>query len=80
MSLTWRDICLLLPAFPAIEQLFLCRNSLRDTQNLRLPPDALQKLNLLNLESTDSESFEPYKVFGDLPNLEKLILNKNPLK
>ena len=34
----------------------------------------------LNLESANLSSFEGIKVFGNLPKLEKLILNKNKLK
>ncbi|CAD8138498.1 unnamed protein product [Paramecium pentaurelia] len=81
MYLTWQDISLIIPAFPMIQQLLLCRNNFIDYDNLQFRNTDLQALKILNLESTQLSQFEcVQKSFGNLPNLERLILNKNNLK
>ncbi|CAD8054213.1 unnamed protein product [Paramecium sonneborni] len=81
MQLTWQDISLIIPAFPMVQQLLLCRNVLVDYENLKFRNTDLQALKLLNLEQTEISQFECIqKSFGHLPNLERLILNKNNLK
>ncbi|CAK92473.1 unnamed protein product (macronuclear) [Paramecium tetraurelia] len=81
MQLTWQDISLIIPAFPMVQQLLLCRNILVDYENLQYRNTDLQALKVLNLEQTDLSQFECIqKSFGHLPNLDRLILNKNNLK
>lgn len=81
MNLSWKDINAVLPAFPVLEELILCKNDLTDTENINLRDSDLQNLIFLNLESANLSVFDDkLKKFGDLPKLEKLILNKNKLK
>lgn len=81
MGLSWKDISAILPAFPVLEDLILCLNDLTDTENINLREKDLQNLKFLNLESANLEEFDDnLKKFGNLPNLEKLIMNKNKLK
>lgn len=70
-----------LPAFPVLEELFVCRNDMTDFENIDVRDSDLAKLTLLNLESTNLQDIEGLKPF--LPrfsNLQRLILNKNRIK
>lgn len=85
MQLNWKQIEYVLPAFPNVEELILCKNQLHDPRNVDeivLRPNIdLQNLKFLNLEETGLETFTGImNVFGKLPNINKLILNKNSLK
>ncbi|CAK72662.1 unnamed protein product (macronuclear) [Paramecium tetraurelia] len=80
MQLNWKDISLIIPAFPKVQQLLLCKNTLVDYENLQFRNTDLQDLKILNLEQTGLQDFDyVQKSFGNLPNLERLILNKNNL-
>ena len=59
----------------------LCKNELIDYENLVIEQDELLNLKILNLEGTNNNKFELINdSFGNLPSLEKLILNSNGLK
>jgi tubulin-specific chaperone E len=51
MDLSWKQICSVLKAFPILENLILCRNTLVDYENLILGEN-LGNLKFLNLENT----------------------------
>lgn len=80
MNLTWKTLCNVIPAFPQIDELILCKNNLLDTDNIKLRDTDLRNLVFLNLEQIQLKNFESIKAFGDLPKLEKIILNNNFLK
>jgi len=46
----WKTVFSVLPAFPHLESLVLCRNDLSDFENIVLEQDTLQSLKFLNLE------------------------------
>lgn len=73
MRLQWHEILPLVPVFPQLKELLVCKNRCRDLQPVSLP-----QLTLLNLESNGIESWSMVSAcFSHLPNLEKLILNDN---
>jgi len=51
-KLNWLQVSRVFPAFPALEELFLCRNDMTDFENISITVEHLQGLNLLNLENT----------------------------
>lgn len=73
MQLQWHHILPLVPVFPQLKELLVCKNLCKDLQPVQLP-----QLALLNLESNGIESWSLVDTcFRHLPNLEKLILNDN---
>jgi hypothetical protein len=58
--LNWRLVCKVLPAFPVLEELFLCKNDMRDYENIG-SVENLKYLKLLNLENTLLEDIEGLK-------------------
>ncbi|EGR26902.1 tubulin-specific chaperone e, putative [Ichthyophthirius multifiliis] len=83
--LNWKLICKVLPAFQNLEELYLCKNDMRDFQNIRLgnnENENLKNLKFLNLENTEIEDLEGLKekILYKLQNLQKIILNKNKIK
>jgi tubulin-specific chaperone E len=77
MELTWSVVSSVLNAFPMLEELVLCRNDLNDYENLVIGEN-LKNLQTLNLEDTNNENFKNiHDAFGILPNLQKLVLNRN---
>lgn len=76
MRLTWARILPLIPQFPQLQELLVCKNLCSD-----LVPISHPQLQLLNLESNGISSWSQVSsCFQHLPNLEKLILNDNFLR
>ena len=80
MGLTWKTITKVLPAFRFVEELILCKNDLRDFDNLVIREGDLTNLKFLNMEETSLTDFSGLLKFSHLPKLENLTLNKNHLK
>lgn len=73
MHLQWHQILPLVPIFPQLKEILVCKNLCRD-----LAPITSPNLTLLNLESNGISSWtQVANCFRDLPSLEKLILNDN---
>ena len=82
-QLTWKILFKVCPAFPAVEELVLCRNNMLDVENIVLDEQhSFKQLKFINLEEVEMEDhhFEGIKKFKDLPILERLIMNRNKLK
>lgn len=78
-GINWKTLFKVLPAFPILQSLVLCRNNMSDTDNIVLQENTLSTLKFLNLEDTNLEDFEGLKKLKDLKSLERLILNRNKL-
>ncbi|KAL4483876.1 hypothetical protein ABPG72_006251 [Tetrahymena utriculariae] len=79
-NLNWTQVSRFLPAFPSLEELFLCRNNMTDFENFTYRDEDLKNLKLLNLENTELTKIDGLKVhLNKLSKLQKLILNKNKL-
>lgn len=77
MALTCSDLLPILPQFPSLQELHLYKNFCND---FNIPIHLIEKLNLLNLENNQISDWESVSnQCKDLQNLEKLILNENPL-
>ena len=81
MNLVWEDVNKLLPCMPYVEELWLCRNKCSAiSSKYKVTIAHLARLKLLNLEDNQISDWNELNEFASLPNLEKLILNQNPLK
>jgi tubulin-specific chaperone E len=77
MALTCSDLLPILPQFPSLQELHLYKNFCND---FNIPLYLLEKLTLLNLEDNKISDWETVSnQCKDLENLEKLILNENPI-
>lgn len=62
----WKTVFSVLPAFPQLDSLVLCRNDMTDYENIVLGEDTLQRLKFLNLEETNMSSFDGVRKFSKL--------------
>ena len=77
MALQWVSILPVLRQFHSLLELHVYKNSCSD---FVIPPDMLSSLKLLNLEDNKITSWEEISnQFKNMPSLEKLIVNSNPL-
>ena len=77
MALQWVNILPILQQFPFLKELNLYKNLCND---FIIPPDLLSSVKLLNLEDNKITSWEAISnQFKSLANLEKLIINGNPI-
>jgi hypothetical protein len=77
MGLTCQDLVNVLPQFPSLQELHLYKNFCND---LIISNELLQSLILLNLEDNQITSWQAVsELCKGLNNLEKLILNENPI-
>lgn len=56
-GINWSIVFKVLPAFPNLDSLVLCRNNMSDTDNIQLEENTLQTLKFLNLEDTNLDTF-----------------------
>lgn len=75
-------LCIIvLPAFRGVTELMVCKNALTDYENIKYSDKELRNLRLLNMEQCEIGNFAGIQdAFGDLPAIEKLVLNRNNLE
>ena len=77
MALTCSDLLPILPQLPSLQELHLYKNFCND---FNIPLSLLENLTLLNLEDNKiSDWASVSNQCSNLENLEKLILNENPI-
>ena len=80
-GLNWKKFFKVVSAFKHVQEFILCKNDLSDFSEADASKlDYLTESRFLNLEETNINSFSDLDIFSKLPYLERLILNKNPLK
>jgi Leucine-rich repeat (LRR) protein len=79
-GLKWKSFFKVVAAFMEVYEFILCKNDLSDVENiLGEKLKYMQEARFINLEETNQHTFDPLRVFSSLPQLDKLILNNNPL-
>lgn len=79
MNLEWQEIYNVLVCLPELQELLICKN--RCSVIEVIPTDMCINLKLLNLEENGIESWDMINsACCNLPNLEKIILNKNSIR
>lgn len=80
-GLSWGSFFRVVCAFGRVEEFILCKNDLSDVEEISKEKlGYLKETRFLNLEETNLRDINDLQVFSELPNLEKLILNKNEFK
>lgn len=80
MALDWSQIDVLAPALHYVEQLYLVRNRCsKICSEYTIDKQVFRNLRMLNLEDNGIESWDELVGFRNLPNFERLIVNKNKI-
>jgi hypothetical protein len=78
MGMRWNDVLPVLRCVPLLEELLFCRNDCSSVEGVSA--STLPCLKVLNLEQANIGGWEMVAAsFADLPQLERLILNKNDI-
>lgn len=81
MGLDWGQIIILAPTLLYVENLHLVKNHCSKISSIYpIPVDHFKLLKFINLEENGIESWDEVVEFRKLPNLRRLILNKNRIR